>query len=130
MLPLTLFLAKFLGVSCSLMCACLLLRAKEMLQTIDALVNNAALMLVTGILTMGGGVALVLGHNVWTGGALPVAVTVLGWLTLLKGVALMAVPPRTLAAFYGALHYADWFRPYMAVTLLFSLWLAVAGFLA
>src|SRR5690348_14216277 len=38
------------------------------------------------------GTALVIGHNVWSGGVLPVVVTLLGWLTLIKGIALMAMP--------------------------------------
>jgi hypothetical protein len=69
------------------------------------MMESPGLLLVTGIFTMGGGAAMVVGHNVWSGGALPVAVTLLGWLTLIKGVALMAVPPRALTSFYRTLHY-------------------------
>jgi hypothetical protein len=32
------------------------------------------------------GSLLVLTHNVWTGGALPVIITIVGWLVLLKGI--------------------------------------------
>ena len=74
------------------------------------------------------GAAMVVGHNVWSGGALPVAVTLLGWLTLIKGVALMATPPHALTAFYHALHYPAWFRPYMTAALALSAWLTVTAF--
>ena len=57
------------------------------------------------------------------------AVTLLGWLTLIKGVALMATSPRALATFYRALHYPARFRLYMAVALAFSAWLTVTAFL-
>ena len=79
---------------------------------------------------MAGGAALVVGHNVCSGGALPVAVTVLRWLTLIKGVALMATPPRALIAFCQALNYPAWFRHSIAVALVFRAWLTVTAFLA
>ncbi len=130
MSPLTLFLGKFLGLSCLLMCVVLMARPKASLQAINAMLENPGLNLVTGIFTMAGGAALVVGHNIWSGGALPVAVTLLGWLTLIKGVAVMATPPHALAGFYQALHYPARFRLYMAAASVFSAWLAVTAFLA
>ena len=41
-----------------------------------------------------------LGHNVWSGGALPVVVTLMGWAALLKGVALLLVPSDRMADAY------------------------------
>ena len=61
--------------------------------------------------------------------ALPVAVTLLGWVTLIKGVAIMATPPRALTAVYRALNYPARFRLYMAVAIAFSAWLIVTAFL-
>jgi hypothetical protein len=94
------------------------------------MMESPGLILVTGIFTMASGAALVIGHNVWSGGALPVAVTLLGWLTLIKGIALMATPPRGLTAFYRVLNYPAWFRLYMTAALLLSTWLTVTAFLA
>lgn len=130
MSPLTLFLGKFLGLSCLLMCAVLVARPKASLEAITAMMESPGLILVTGIFTTAGGTALVIGHTVWSGGALPVAVTLLGWLTLIKGIALMATPPRALTAFYRALHYPAWFRLSMTAALLVSTWLTVTAFLA
>jgi hypothetical protein len=130
MSPLTIFLGRFIGLSCLLMCAVLVARPRTSLEAISAMMESPGLVLITGIFTMGGGAAMVVGHNVWSGGVLPVAVTLLGWLTLIKGIALMAAPPRALIAFYRALNYPAWFRPYMAVALAFSAWLALTAFLA
>jgi hypothetical protein len=129
MSPLTIFLGRFFGLSCLVMCAALFARPKESLEAIESMKENPGLILVTGIITMIGGVAAVVGHNVWSGGALPVAVTLLGWVTLIKGVALIAAPPRTLTTFYRALHYPARFRLYMAVAFTFSAWLTVIAFL-
>jgi hypothetical protein len=130
MSPLTLFLGRFIGLSCLLMCAVVVARPKASLEAIHSMMESPGLILVTGIITTGGGAAMVVGHNVWSGGALTVAVTLLGWLTLIKGVALMAAPPHALTGFYQALHYQAWFRPYMAVAFVFSAWLTVTAFLA
>jgi hypothetical protein len=130
MSPLTIFLGRFFGLSCLMMCAALFARPKESLEAIESMKESPGLVLVTGILTMVGGVAAVVGHNVWSGGALPVAVTLLGWVTLIKGVALIAAPPRALTTFYRALHYPARFRLYMSVAFTFSAWLTVTAFLA
>jgi hypothetical protein len=37
------------------------------------------------------GVAMVVGHNVWSGGALPLVVTPVGWLILAKGLLLLVI---------------------------------------
>jgi hypothetical protein len=128
MSPLTVYLGRFFGLSCLLLCAALVARPKALLEAINAM--SPGLILVTGIFTMAGGVATVVGHTVWSGGALPVAVTLLGWVTLIKGVFLMVAPPGALTAFYRALQYPARFRLYMAVGLAFSAWLTVTAFLA
>jgi hypothetical protein len=127
---LTVFLGRFIGLSCLLMCAVLVARPRTSLEEISSMMESPGLILVTGIFIMAGGAAMVVGHNVWSGGALPVAVTLLGWLTLIKGIALMAMPPQALIAFYRALNYPAWFRPYMALALAFSAWLPLTAFLA
>nr|WP_294501181.1 hypothetical protein [uncultured Rhodopila sp.] len=130
MSPLTLFLGRFVGLSCCLMCAVLAARPKASLAAIASMMESPGLILLTGICTTAAGAALVVGHTVWSGGALPVAVTLLGWLTLIKGVALMAAPPHALTQFYRKLRYPEWFRFYMAAALVFSAWLAVTAFLS
>src|ERR1039458_9280524 len=82
--PLACFLGRFFGLSCLVMCAALFARPRESLESIESMKEIPGLVLVTGILTMVGGVAAVVGHNVWSGGALPVTVTLLGWVTLIK----------------------------------------------
>ena len=68
MSPATLFLGKFFGISCLLMCAVLVTRPKASLEAINSMMGNPGLILVTGIFTMVAGAATVVGHNVWSGG--------------------------------------------------------------
>ncbi|HEY5289141.1 MAG TPA: hypothetical protein VIJ59_03810 [Caulobacteraceae bacterium] len=130
MSPLTIYLARFLGVACLLLCAALAARPKTALAAIDSIRDQPGLLLVTGIFTMAGGAAMVVGHNQWSDGALTIVVTALGWLILIKGFAVMAAPSAVLAVFYLALGYPGRFRLVMAIGFLLSLWLTWAGFTA
>jgi uncharacterized membrane protein YdbT with pleckstrin-like domain len=49
------------------------------------------------------GLAMVLAHNVWSKSAVAVIVTLLGWLTLIKGMAYLLLPARWLEGFFQAM---------------------------
>jgi hypothetical protein len=51
----------------------------------------------SAIFSLAAGLAIILGHNVWSGGTLPVIVTLVGWLIFAKGLVLLVVTPETLA---------------------------------
>ena len=46
--------------------------ARTMLAAIDELVRSRGLMLIAGSFNLAAGLAIVLGHNVWSGGALTI----------------------------------------------------------
>jgi len=58
--------------------------------------RDPALILLSGILLLVAGIAIVRAHNVWSGGW-PVLVTIVGWLALLGGLARMFFPIRLAA---------------------------------
>jgi hypothetical protein len=128
MSPLTIFLGKFLGLSYFLTCLVCVIRSKAILDAAKAMTEDTGLLLVSGIFTMAAGVAVVIGHNVWSGGALSVAVTVLGWMMLVKGLALTALPPPKLLAAYSFLDSAARFRLVLIPATLFSAWVTLAAF--
>ena len=84
--------------------------------------------MLTGVITVAIGLALVIGHNVWSGGALPVTVSVMGWLTLIKGFGFLAVPPGKAVKFYEALQYERLFFVYTGVTFLLGIYLIAMAF--
>jgi hypothetical protein len=51
-------------------------------ETMNALVQNPPVLFVAGLLGTIEGLAIVLTHKVWSGGALPVVVTLTGWQAL------------------------------------------------
>ena len=125
----TSFLARLLGLYCLIAAVGVLVQRDAWVAAVAAAVHDPAVMLILGAVVVAAGLALVLAHNLWSGGALPVVVTVIGWLTLLKGVVLWLLPPQAAADFYlGRLHYAQLYPVYGAVSLVLGLYLTVAGF--
>jgi hypothetical protein len=74
------------------------------------------------------GLAIILGHNVWSGGALPVVVTLVGWISLIKGLILLFLPPASALVYFEALHYGQFFYAYMSVTLIIGIYLTFSSF--
>ena len=94
MSPLTIYLAKLLGLYCVIVALAMSANKQQALETVNEWVRSPPLMMLTSAITLALGLALVVGHNVWSGGALPITVTVVGWLTLIKGLAILAVHLR------------------------------------
>src|SRR5215471_10798892 len=101
MSKLTVFLARLLGLFTILIVAILAYRGSA---TVEPAVANPPVMLTYGMISLAIGLAMVLGHNVWSGGALPVVVTLVGWLILAKGLLLLVIAPDALAQLYGKMH--------------------------
>ena len=98
----TVFLARLFGLYCIIMAAAMLLQPEAFVTIVHAFVANAPLVLTAGVFTLFGGLALVLLHNYWSGGALTVIITLLGWLTLIKAVVLLVLPSTKLVAMYAS----------------------------
>jgi hypothetical protein len=81
------------------------------------------------MIAVAAGLAIVLGHNVWSGGALPVIVTLTGWLVLTKGVLLLFLLPEGIYRFLlVGPHYEHFFYQYTAISFVFGVYLTCAGF--
>jgi hypothetical protein len=128
--PLTIYLGRFIGLALLMTCLALVARPKAALAAISSLMDQPGALLVTGVFTLAGGVSLVVGHDVWSGGALPIAVTVIGWISLLKGLAILAVPAPVMAGVYRGVGYPGSFRLVMSAGAIFAAWLTWAAFSA
>jgi hypothetical protein len=125
----TRFLSRLIGLYCLLAALSMLVRRETMIDTVTALVTDAPLLYFVGVILLAAGLAMVLTHNVWSGGALAVTVTLIAWLTLLKGLVMLLLPPAAVAQLYlHQLHYERLFYLYVAVTTLLGVWLTLGGF--
>ena len=125
----TLFLSRLIGLYCILAALSMVIRKESIIETVTSLLHESALMFLVGILTLVGGLAMVLAHNVWSGGAAAIVVTLVGWLTLLKGLAFLFVPPSREAGFFlDTLQYARFFYFYMALSFAIGIYMTYEGF--
>jgi energy-coupling factor transporter transmembrane protein EcfT len=94
-----------------------------------ALLHNPPMLFIVGLATLIAGLAMVLVHNVWCGGALPIIVTLVGWLTLIKGLLFLFLPAGAAVGFFlGGLHYEHVFYLYAAMCFVFGAYLTYGGF--
>jgi vacuolar-type H+-ATPase subunit I/STV1 len=125
----TRFLSRLLGLFCLIAGLTMLLQRQSTVQTVTALLADRPLTYVLGVIVLFAGLAIVLVHNRWSGGAVAVIVTLIGWLTLLKGILLFTASAMDSAEFYLVqLRYAQLYFLYTAITLLLGACLTWAGF--
>jgi hypothetical protein len=127
MSQLTVFLARFIGLFTVLLVVALLILGSA---TVETAVADGPVMLVYAIISLAAGLAMVIGHNVWSGGALPVVVTLVGWLILAKGLMLSFVTHEALKRLFDHMQYGEHYYLYLTPSLAIGLYLTWAGFSA
>ncbi len=130
MLPRTIFLSRLLGLWVLIVALAVILHKTAMVAIAADFGNAPGLLLISGVFTVLAGLAMVLGHNVWTGGAAPVVVTLVGWAMLIKGIGLVFISPGEAAGLLAASGFAEYAYVYGGVLLVLGLYLTYAGFLA
>jgi hypothetical protein len=103
----------------------MLVRGNALIETV---IRDHAITFDLAMISVAVGLALVIGHNVWSGGVLPVVVTLVGWLILVKGLVLLFVTPEMFAKLFVQIHYGEHFYIYLAPALVIGLYLTIAGF--
>jgi hypothetical protein len=121
------FLARLIGIYCVVVAAAMLARRNETIAAVDAMAKDPGATMLAGVIALLGGVAIILGHNVWNGGGLSVVITLVGWTAAIKGAWLLATPSELLRKIYGALNYQRWFGVYMGLTLALGAYLIWAS---
>jgi putative exporter of polyketide antibiotics len=112
MSPRTPFLSRLIGLYAILVALSMFSRGQATVETVAALLQNPSMVFVLGVVKLAAGLAMVLAHNIWSGGALVVVVTLVGWMTLIV----------------ERLHYQQLFYFYWALPLVLGLYLTYGGF--
>lgn len=123
----TAFLSKLVGLYVVVIAIAVLVNKAMMVATVTGLFQDPAVVVISGVIALGIGLAIVLGHNVWSS-APAIIVTIIGWLSLLKGLALLLVPANVQAAYALGVNYNQYFSVYAVVTLVVGIYLTYAGF--
>jgi hypothetical protein len=126
----TIFLAKLIGLGLLGVAVAMVVNKPSMLGTINLVFHEPAFILTYGMIALFAGLAMVIGHNVWSGGALPIAVTFIGWLALLRGLLLLMLSPAAVLHMLAFARFAQFYGLYVALIVVIGGYLTYAGFRA
>jgi len=125
--PRTIFLSRLIGVSSVLVSLSMAVHKQTTVETMNSLIHNAPLLFLGSEFSLIAGLAMVLSHNVWKGGAAPIIVTLVGWLTLIKSLLSIILLPQAVA-FFESLPYERLFPVYTGIPFILGVYLTWAGF--
>lgn len=126
--PRTRYLGRLIGLYCVFIALAMLSHKQASVMTMTALIHDAPVLFVVSLVVTVAGLAIILAHNIWSGGALSIVVTLVGWITLIKGMIFLLLPPETSVAYFEALRYGQLFYLYMSITLVLGICLTFASF--
>ena len=126
--PRTIFLSRLIGLYCVLVSLSMAVQKQTIVETMNSLVHNAPMLFIASVFSLIAGLAMVLSHNVWKGGAAPVIVTLAGWITVIKSLLFIIQSPQEAVAFFESLHYERLFPVETGITFILGVYLTWAGF--
>jgi hypothetical protein len=94
-MEITIVLAQILGIMFVVLGLSMLFQKKETILVMEEMIQNKTFMWMGGFLALIMGAVIVALNNVWTSG-LPLFVTIIGWLSLIKGAFLLIFPGVTI----------------------------------
>jgi hypothetical protein len=130
MLPPTVFLSRLLGLYALVISLSMLIHKTAMITTAAELAEAPPLLFIAGMFTLLAGLAMILAHNYWSGGAAPVVVTLIGWALLVRGIVMIFISPSGATSIYEAMHFPELYYVYVAIPLVIGVFLTYAGFLS
>jgi hypothetical protein len=91
-------IAQIMGITFTVMGLSLFFNKKITTALVEEVTKNGAVLWTLGFMTLTLGAVLVVFNNVWTSG-LELFITIIGWLTLLKGIFIMVFPSTTVSIY-------------------------------
>jgi hypothetical protein len=128
-MTLTAYVAQLLGLYLALSGFLMLVREQAMMVLVPKFIDSPPFLYLIGSLRVLIGLAIVLAHAMWVG-TLGTVMIAIGWVTLLRGIAMLLLPAETERKILAIFSRGNvWY-----VTAMFAIvlggWLAYAGFTA
>lgn len=124
----TKLLARILGTWSLLAVLAMVVNRQNTIDLVGSFFASPALMWSVGLFSTLIGIVIVVTHNRWSGGALPVVVTLYGWIVLAKGLTFVWLPASAQQAFYNSLRFDRYFYYYFVGSLALGAYLTYGGF--
>jgi hypothetical protein len=130
MSPRTIFLSRLIGLFAILISLSMLMHKELSIETATTLIHARPLLSIVGMIVLVCGLAMVLSHNIWSGGLLPIVVTLFGWTILIRGALILFLSPDAMINVFEMLRLEELFPLYVIINLVLGLYLTYAGFQA
>ena len=130
MKPLTVYLGKLLGLFTLITSFWLLIERQTAVSTIPALLGDRPAMVIFAIIALASGLAIVLAHNIWSGGVLPILVTLIGWVMVIRGVLFLFLPPEATLQILATMQFSRLFYVYLGIPFVLGIYLTYLAFTA
>ena len=127
-MPASIFIARLLGPLIAIVGLALLANAEVFRAVLKEFIHSPALSYLAGFFGLLGGIALILVHNLWV----PdwrIVITLLGWLTIVRGVVTVFRPQWISAVGKRLLESRGYFTGAAIVNVLLGLFLCGCGYL-
>jgi uncharacterized protein YjeT (DUF2065 family) len=96
---LALVLAQILGIFFAVVGISMIIHKKTVAAAMEEITRDSGVLWLWGLLALIIGAVLVVFNNVWNFGLLPLFVTAIGWLALLKGIFILLFPGAAVALY-------------------------------
>ena len=124
----SIFLAKLIGPMLMTFSAALLINQDNMRDMAADFLEHRGLIFLAGVLTLLGGLAIVITHNVWVAGW-PVVITIFGWLCVIGGVFRIVFPDSVKSIGESMLEKRGMLTVSGIVQALIGAWLCYVGYM-
>lgn len=123
----SLFLAKALSLYLLILSIPMIFHAENFTSIISGIFHNAAIQFVLGLNILIIGILLVISHNHWEASWI-VVITILGWMSLLKGTLYVAFPKCSNAMLQKVINLKIWVRSSGVICCILGAFLGYMGF--
>jgi hypothetical protein len=125
----SLFLAKVMGIWFLVDGLVALIRRKEIIPAVDELKNHRVTVMIMGSIFFVLGLTIVTVHNVWSGSAFQIVITLVGWAMMIKALVVSIMPHEFTSNLITKYNKEKIYILGGFVWVIGGLWLAISGFI-
>jgi hypothetical protein len=124
----TIYFAQLAGVYFIILSLILIVRKPAIMDLMQNAAENQTFVFLAGMIRIIIGLAVLIGNGPWGGALLPIMVALFGWITLIRGIAMMLVTPKQQQILINFWRSDRTYYTAVAVVLVSGLYLARVGF--
>jgi hypothetical protein len=126
----TIYFAQLAGLLFIILGVILIVRKSTIIDLMPKIAENQPLVFLAGMIRIIIGLAVLIGNGPWGDRALSIVVALMGWITLVRGVAMLLVTPQQERKLIDYWRRGPAYYTAVAIVLVLGLYLARAGFAA